>query len=219
MKKGVTLVELIFTVVIIAMVFTVIPKIIFALNKSDSFAIRQDALLNGVSMFHMISNMPWDENNTNHKDILHTDSGNFDCNKTTNYRIGGFVGSRKCEDNLSATAINQNENNGSAIWSLNDIGDFNNTLVDVNASGKLLYELNISVCYVDDNNSVLDYNYSKGSVYIDLNKTASEANSTNLKKIDMIVSYSGERGKKRVLARFNYISANLGLIEINKREW
>ena len=216
MRKALSLIELVFTIMIIAMVFTVIPKIIYAVNRSDSFTIRQDALLNGVSMLHMISNMPWDRNNTDSSDILHVGSsanGDFDCNLTTHYRKGGFVGSRTCEDNLSASTINSILNDGDG----DNIGDFNNTDINITAYGKQIYELNITVNYADDDSSIFAYNNKK--VNIDLNKSTSSSNPTNLKHIETKVLYHGKRGKVRMLAKFNYTSANIGLVTINKRVW
>ena len=108
MRKGLSLIELIFTIVIIALVFTVIPKVVFALKKSDSFVIRQDAILNSVSLMQMLSKLPWDENNFNTTDILHVSpSGNaiFNCDPISRLRVGGFVGSRNCQNNLPASPI------------------------------------------------------------------------------------------------------------------
>jgi prepilin-type N-terminal cleavage/methylation domain-containing protein len=221
MRKGVTLVELIFTIVIIAMVFTVVPKIIYAVNKSDSFTMRQDALMNGVSMLHMISNMPWDANDTNSSDILHVNSSAnsaFDCDETTHYRRGGFIGSRNCEDNLSASDINNSLKNGNDIWALDNVGDFNNTDINITAYGSQIYELNITVDYIQDDNLSIKYSYSGNSATVDLNNSSSNY-STNLKQIEARVFYHGERGAPRELARFNYTSANIGLMIINKREW
>ncbi len=216
-RKGVTLIELIFTVVIIATVFTVVPKIIFAINKSDSLSMRQDALMNGVSMLHMVSNMPWDKNNIDSKDILHTDiaSDKFECDEMTFYRVGGFIGSRRCEDNLSASVINITLHNGDDIYTLNNIGDFNNTDVNITAYGSQLYDINISVNYIDDSN----FNYVLQSVAVDLNSSKNSPISTNLKNITMKVFYHGKRAKRRELAIFRYTSTNIGLVEINKREW
>lgn len=101
MKKGLSLIELVFTIVIIAVVFTVIPKIVLALSKSDEFTVKQDAVFNGMTMMQMISRLAWDENSTNNNDILQTASINFNCSSTTHYRVGGFRGSRNCENNVS----------------------------------------------------------------------------------------------------------------------
>jgi prepilin-type N-terminal cleavage/methylation domain-containing protein len=214
MRKGLTLIELIFTIVIIALVFTVIPKIVLSLNKSDSFVIRQDAMFNGVSMMKMISNMPWDENNTESSDILHVSPGNvdLDCNETTDYRrIGGFIGSRTCEENKYASAINLTPQTGDDIWVLNDIGDFNDT--NITASH---YVLHVEVKYIDDN---ISYNYIDKNATITINKEASASGTTNLKYVDINVFYQGERGKEKHLTQFNYTSANIGQMIINKRVW
>jgi len=60
MKKAFTLVELIFTIVIMAGVFAVIPKILNMTNKSDSIALKQDALLQAVSLTNIASFLAWD---------------------------------------------------------------------------------------------------------------------------------------------------------------
>jgi len=63
------------------------------------------------------------------------------------------------------------------------------------------YGLNMSVNYIDDN---ITYNGQKA---------------TNLKMLDINVSYQGRRGKVKQLSGFNYISSNLGAVILNKRVW
>ena len=55
MRKSLTLIELIFTVVIISVVFTVIPKIIYVSNKSLEFSKKEDAIFNLMSKIMDIS--------------------------------------------------------------------------------------------------------------------------------------------------------------------
>ncbi len=215
MRRGLTLIELIFTMVIIAIVFTVIPKIVLTLNKSDAFSIRQDALFNGISMMHMISNMPWDKENVDSRDILETKSTNseFDCNSSNGYRIGGFIGSRTCFNDLNASLINTAKHNNADATDFDDIGDFNNA--DIRAN---YYDLNISVSYIlDSNNSVFITNGS--NMVVDLNNSNNALTTTNLKNITIVVNYSGKRGKPRRLTQFDYVSANIGQMIFYKREW
>ena len=211
MRKALSLIELIFTIVIIAIVFTVIPKIILSLNKADSFSIRQDAIFNGISMMKMISNMPWDENNTDSSSILETNSTNsyFDCNGTSPYRVGAFVGSRICQDdNLTASSIATNSPD--IKYSEDNINAFNNK--DVNASK---YGLHVKVKYIKD-----DISYTGQTATITIDKDSPHAETTNLKYIDINVTYQGKRGKKgKQLTQFNYTSANIGQMSINKRPW
>jgi hypothetical protein len=217
MRKALSLIELVFTIVIIALVFTVIPKIVFALNKSDAFAIKQDALFNGVTLMQMISKLDWDENSTITNDILGAANGDgrFTCDNTTDYyRQGGFIGSRNCKENnasFSASAIGKDptDTNTSVF---NDIDDFDN-----NGSITSMYRLHTSVYYIND--SVV----GNGSL-IDLNQSNPLTSGTsNLKRIhvDITTSYTGN--KKNVaperIAQFDYVSSNIGKTFLNKRTW
>ncbi len=217
-KKGFTLIELIFSMVIIALVFTVIPKIIYAFNKSDTFSIREDALFNGMSLTNMISRLPWDENNTEHNDILLTKStdSRFNCNPKTGYRIGGFLGSRNCENNLSASIISNDGESDPAFF--NDFDDFNGTNTSAVMNGEKLYTLESRVFYAKDDN-IFNYIDSNGSVIINLSKLQPSNHTTNLKELNLTVYYSGKRGNIRKISHFSYISANIGQIYINKRSW
>ncbi len=207
MRKGLSLVELIFTIVIIAIVFTVIPKVVLSLNKSDSFTIRQDALFNGVSMVSMISKLSWDENNTNSSDVLHVDSLNFTCNASNGRRVGAFIGSRNCEQNLSSTLGKDGELD---YITYNDIDDF---ISEDNITAKP-YKLKTTVKYLSDN-----YSYAGSKMVIDLNLSSPSTLSTNLKKLDITVYYAGKRGEQRQLTQFDYVSSNIGQMILNKRSW
>ena len=213
MRRALSLIELIFTIVIIATVFTVIPKIVFSLNKADSFNIRQDAVFNGISMMKMISKLPWDQNNTDSRDILDTNStySIFDCNKTTFRRIGGFIGGRTCEHSLSASVIAQEGNEH------NDIDDYDG--YDENTTGSVGYGLHVSVRYLDEN-ITYDYSNKRASIYIDYDSVLDDDNRTNLKYVDINITYQGERGELgRALTQFRYISSNIGQMILNKRVW
>jgi len=223
-RKGITLIELIFTMVIVAIIFTVVPKIMFALSKSDSFSIRQDAVFNGMSLVKMISDMPWDKNNTDSIAILgdtNTTTSLFDCNTASGYRIGGFKGGRNCEDDLNATAIHVGVVNGDAIFDIDNIGDFNLTQLEANttlSSNARNYEINVSIDYVSDDSNV--FNYNAQTCTVTLQKAYKVLNGfTNLKEINATVYYkSGNRAIKQ-LTQFYYTSANIGLFTLNKRVW
>ena len=46
MRKALTLIEMILTMVIVGLVFTVVPKIIFVTNRSFETVVKEDALYN-----------------------------------------------------------------------------------------------------------------------------------------------------------------------------
>lgn len=202
MRKGISIIELVFTIVIIALVFTVIPKMIFALKKSDSFVVRQDAILNTVSLMQMISKLPWDEANVKAEDILHVDSANFRCNADF-YRDGGFVGSRNCENNLSASSV---FDDGETYSSFDDVDDFNNASLSTT-----LYDINTTVTYCLD--------FAQNSSNIDLSNCGAPIGSTNLKRVHVKTSYKGNRGEPKELMNFSYTSTNIGQFFIHKRVW
>ena len=207
MRKALSLIELIFTIVIIAIVFTVIPKIVLSLNKADKFAVRQDALFNGVSMVSMISKLPWDEANTISSDVLHVDSSNFTCSTSTFRRAGSFIGSRSCEQNLTSTL----GRNGEISYDLyNDIDDFRN---ENNVTAEP-YRLETKVVYLTDN-----FTQNGTKITFDLSNESNTSSSTNFKKLDITVHYAGKRGADRQLTQFGYVSSNIGQVKINKRVW
>jgi len=149
MRKGLTLIELIFSMVIIAIVFSVVPKIIYASNKTLALSIKEDGMYEAISLIGSISRLPWDENTTKSGGkILHTSTN--DCNSSTGYRIGGFIGSRNCIDSDYNSSDTLGQENGSDDF--NDIDDYNgeDDYNETSSSGKD-YNLTTDVSYVDDN--------------------------------------------------------------------
>ena len=223
-RKGITLIELIFTMAIVAIIFSVIPKIIFALSKSDSFSIRQDAVFNGMSVVKMISDMPWDKNNTDSIAILqdtNITTSLFDCNTTSGYRIGGFKGGRNCEEELNASTIHVGVISGDDIFDIDNIGDFNFTQLESNttfSTNARNYEINVSVSYLSDDSSVFNYSGQTCSIYLQ-NAYKTLNGFTNLKEINATVYYKSANRPVRQLTQFYYTSANIGLFTLYKRVW
>jgi len=208
MRRGLSLIELIFTIVIIAVVFTVIPKIVLSLNKSDRFSIKQDALFNGMTMLQMMTRLSWDEASVASNDILQTQSLNFTCNASSeNYRLGGFKGSRNCENNVTAVGIATEE---LLMGEYDDIDDFH----DKNKTTST-YTLQPQITYIND--TII---YSGGEASVTLNSTPF-LTSTNLKKIDLMLTYSGSKSVQygETISQFSFTSANIGKFYIGKRTW
>lgn len=110
MRRALTLIELILSMVIIGIVFTVIPKLIMSMNQSAQTTIKEEAMFNAMAQMGAIINLPWDENNTAHDQILDTNATTYKCNATSGYRIGGFIGGRHCRPasgdlNLTASTL------------------------------------------------------------------------------------------------------------------
>jgi hypothetical protein len=213
MRRAFNLIELIFTIVIMAGVFAVIPKIIFATNKSDSFAMKQDAFFNAISLTNIASLLAWDEENTDSMSILATANNQIECNTTTFLRKGGFLGanSRNCKEPLTASAIGADGE--SDYLAFNDIDDFDAHEINVTLGSKTKYKIYTTVEYFDDD--IFTTNGDKMTITLkDANDTT-----TNIKKFKAVVGYVGGRGKDKNITSFYYYSTNIGQITLNSEEW
>jgi len=69
-RDGFTLIELIFSMVIIAIAFTVFPKILQLATKVSVQNLKEEAMYNAVAYIGLIKSTAWDENNTISDNIL-----------------------------------------------------------------------------------------------------------------------------------------------------
>ena len=209
MRKALTLIELIFSMVIIGIVFTVIPKLIISMNQSAQVTIKEEAMFNAVAMMGAIINLPWDNNNTVNNQILNVSNHNsYDCNASNTpqyYRKGGFVGGRNCSALTNGSFdFNASTNFNDSDGLFNDIDDYNGSLVTTNSPCSAnLYDMNTTVTYIGDDNTA----YTVGTT-------------TNTKMIRVKVGYSSGNTKNHgCISDLNYTSYNLGNTKINYRAW
>ncbi len=147
MRKGLTLIELIFSMVIIAIVFTVIPKMIFASNKTLALSVKEDGLYEAISLVGSISRLPWDENTINSGGkILGTSANTNECYSSTGYRIGGFIGSRNCIDSDYNKSTSGQENGDDDYNDIDDYVDY-----DENSTQGRDYNLKVDIIDSVDN--------------------------------------------------------------------
>ncbi len=218
MRAAFSLIELIFTIVIMVGVFSTIPKILFSIGKSDSFALKQDAFFQAVSLTNIASLLAWDENNTDETDILQTKSSYFECNLSTKYRIGSYKSSnaRVCSQEINASFTLESDSGENDYLLFDDIDDFNDFAVIVTtSSGKTKYKLYNQVSYLTDS----FISQSTNTMTIDLNLSTTSATPTNIKKFKSTIEYAGKRGKERNISSFYYYSTNIGQFILNSRSW
>ena len=217
MRKGFTLIELIITIVIMAGIFMVIPRILIATGKSDRFAIRQDALMQAVSLTQMVSRLAWDENNTEYVDILQTDSTAFQCDTSVRFRPGSYLSAngRMCTHSITATLPLGAESGESDYTLYDDIDDFDDSEINVTYKGSPKYRLTNSVDYLSD--TVVSENGT--DMIIDLSAATISTTSTAIKRFGSKVRYVGKRGKERNISSFYYYSTNIGQITLAQRNW
>lgn len=215
MRKALTLIELILSMVVIAIVFTVIPRLIHALNQTSQTAIQEEAMYNAMALMGAIVNLPWDENATEHDQILQVTQGNssYECNTTSGYRIGGFIGGRNCIEpsgvDYNATAI------GLEGSDMNDIDDYTLPIdTDSNCSreeGKKLYTLTPIVQYVTDPATT-------GIAHLGNTPISTQATS-NTKQILVKVGYHSDHKHSGCISVLEYHSFNIGAMQINSVPW
>jgi len=193
-KSAFTLIELIFSMVIIAIAFTVLPKIMQLAAKVSVQNVREEAMYNAVAYIGLIKSTAWDENNTKVDDILHVSAGDgdYNCSKTTGYRIGGFDGSRNCRNDKNSSALGSDSND---LDDMDDFGDINAT----NDTGSRDYDLKFSVAYVTD---------------------IAENATTNTKEINVTVIVKKKQSVLgNSLVKMSFTAQNIGQLRINRRSW
>jgi len=212
LKKGLTIIELIFTVVILALLFTVIPRIIFVSNKSIETSATEEAIFNMMAKMSDIVFKEWDENNTNTDEILvvnQVPESIIDCNKNTGYRIGGFKGSRNCQDDINISYIGKDSNEPP----YDDIDDYNGTEENTTSSGRKRkkFTLDMFASYIEDwNTSNYDYISRKFNYKFNPN----EKNKSNIKRVEVVVSSNG-----KIISTIKYYGANIGHSIIESESW
>ena len=213
MRRALTLIELIFSMVIIAIAFTIFPKILQVSAKSGSITLKEEAMYNAIALIGLIRALPWDEKNTQVDDILVTDSGDvlYECRYALGggdsiYRRGGFIGARNCQHKASASKIGGDSDDSDP----DDIDDFNGmSKIATNIYGKRSYVMDVNISYVGD---------FKGEP-IEFNTSPSTA-STNVKFIKVsLYAQNLQKTLGKRLASFWYISSNIGQLRINSMAW
>jgi len=208
LRKAIGLIELIFTMVIVAFVFTTIPKIIDVSNKILTFSKKEDAIFNMMAKAIDISTKEYDEENTQYDDILLVNDppkNVLDCNASSWYRIGGFIGGRNCKDGVFESDIGADANEPP----YDDVDDYNNTQESI-TSGHTTYLLKMYAGYTkewnssDYTNSSLDFAFS----------SVSDNTHTNVKRVLIEIYNDNKR-----IGSLKYYSANIGHIKIKSEQW
>lgn len=214
MRRALTLIELILATVIIGVVFTVIPRLINALNQTSQTAVKEEAMYNVMTLMGAIINLPWDENNTLHGQILQVTDGNpaYECNTTGGYRIGGFIGGRNC---IEPSGSDYNASPLGAEGSdMNDVDDYALPIdTDSNCSrsaGTKLYTLTPAVAYVADPPPM-------GAAL--LSSVPLAEGTSNTKFITVKVGYHIDNRHSGCIGVLHYHAFNIGTAQINSIPW
>jgi len=221
LKKSFSLIELIFTIVIIGLIFTTIPKIIYSTNESFKFTLKEDGIFNMMAKVMDISFREWDEQDTNSYDILLTGNSNvLECDSSSYpaIRVGGFYSgyaySRICQSGLTTSDIGK-DTGESKEEDFDDVDDYNGTESNATKNGNTRYILYITDGYSDEwGDSDYDYNNQKLDWKF---KQRSDNTKSNI-KFTKITLYDKKYDKN--ISHAKYWHANIGKVGyIESEQW
>lgn len=229
LRPAIAMIELIFSLVIMAIVMMSAPMLISTAQKSTNVALQQEGVNEAASRINMIMGYSWDENNIAEEyrpPILTVTSGDSAFNKvgTTERRIGIPMTSHRTfilSDTNSSSDLNASTTLGSESGDADDIDDFigDSSLVfverDDNTVGyveKTTVNINTVVNYSEDN---VSGGYNQG--VINYTPFTAGTATTNIKQITVTLTSTtsiDELEKEIVLRAF---SCNIGGYTYEKR--
>lgn len=191
-----SLIELVFTIVIMGIAVMSLPLILTQVQRNDAFAMQQEAILAAKAKIGNILTYEWDHNSydstASRSFVLTTVSPDteLDCNGTTFRRLGHVNADsrRKCSaTGASASAIGADAGDGG---NFTDIDDFDADAINISASAEgagtldYIFDLNLStsITYAADSAT-----YNVSPVVFTLNPD-NNVTVTNIKTISVTVS-------------------------------
>jgi len=236
MKKGIALLELIFSIVIIAIALMSVPNLMQSTSKASNKVIMQESISNAASYANMIMSAFWDENCTNPKyenPILYVQKQDSSLQE---YRKNDILMGRRVGSSMSTSRRFRNDITGKRLTAStilakedddgepDDIDDYNNrsvmlvkrvdTSIQEGDYKDVSIKLDTTVNYISDN---ADDGYDKQTVTFnnpfDPNKIEN-LQSTNIKMITLRLISQSDPNKKIVLKAF---SCNIGSSQLQER--
>ena len=235
MKKGIALLELIFSMVIIAITLMSVPNLIRSTSKASKEVITQESVSNAASYTAMIMSTFWDENCTDPKynnPILYVqkEDPNLKELNVSGILLGHRVGSpittsRRFKNSLAGKRLTASKLLGAEAsdGEPDDIDDYNGrsvmlmkqqpTSIDSGDYKDVNVQLSTTVSYINDS---ADSGYDKQIVLFNnpFNPTKIETQSTNIKLITLRLTSPNDTNKQIVLRAF---SCNIGSKKLKER--
>ncbi len=236
-RKGFTLIELIFAIVIVAIIVLSIPMMNMINAKATEGSIAQEAVFASSAKLMQTLSFPWDENSSDIEQILEgatvlsgvvnipNGTVSLDFNDTV-CRPGLIV--RRCRIDQNGSEVNVSELGNDNISALvRGLDDSNGTFAMVNTATssegyKNQYSMRVDVAYVSDNTdsagAAIDYNATDpfGANNFVFSNTVS-ANKTNLRLITISTFRSDDAVNPVTVLRA--YGANIGEIKPYRRTY
>ena len=225
-RRGFSLIELVFAIVVIAISLMTVPLMLNQGAKSNQFALMQESILAAHTKMGNILSFKWDENSGDNNDtivrVLDVTAGDSQLDRKTAVRRVGHI-----HDDLRRR-MQDSETNATSLGALgievadlyDDIDDFNGKSVIVapvgaaTQKGKFDYldaDLNLttSVTYISD-----DVNYSQQDIAFDFNASdVITAGSSNIKMVEL----NATSVNSDIPFVFRMFSSNIGQSKLYER--
>jgi prepilin-type N-terminal cleavage/methylation domain-containing protein len=236
-RHAFTMIELIFALVIMGIVFVSLPLIL--LRNADALEdnlIQESIFLASAKMTH-ITSFQWDNNSSESGmgtvstsdvvDVSLTGAPTLNRN-ASDFRVGHFREDkhRRMSPNgnpRSATSIGNLGREGTVYDDIDDFDDFNNTALIVSAGAltsdtgyKKAYRIDVTVSYVDDDDGGAFFNGAAQQNFTFT--TANPGGTTNLKMIEVSIDQNDTTGWTQTLLLRSY-AANIGETDYYKRRY
>ncbi|CZE47615.1 type II secretion system protein [Campylobacter geochelonis] len=248
MKRGFSLIELIFAIVIIGISVAALPRIIQQTQQSNEFALKQELTLNAKTMMGSILKEPWDSSALKQEcdNVGSTICSNIKLYPWTtpiyNIALGGTDGTRVGIVGLSGIGgrIDRNpdlgknwqvankaefKNKSYGRGSKNDIDDYDNTsfIIGANASaGDFLTQTRISIAVDYVNQTLETGNYRNSNditINLDSTNTTESTTPTNIKRIIVTATDVNNPNPSHSISLTTY-SFNIGNAPaVYQRDW
>jgi len=190
------MIELIFAIVVVAIVMLTIPMIIRVMNQSEELSLGQEIFAKMYAQAQRKSMNPWDENVTNLLFNFPADGTVLMINATDDLNCSRQIGTNLYrENNISTRECNQALLTPSAIINGDKNGTlgiehYNNTTYTVKDTLNGDYQVHIVVAYVDDGDKDIVHNGNYTTTWEIGNDTSpsgatAAANATHLKRVVM----------------------------------
>jgi len=224
LRPAIAMIELIFALVIMAIVLMSAPMLISTSIKSSFVVIQQEAINEAAARISMVMGYHWDEQNTNEEyldNLLHTTTVYTDLDEfnSTGYRKGTPFESYRSfirDDGVRTLNASASGTFGSGVdagdTSEDDIDDFDGnsdtlTLIDTEAGNVETTTINIATTVAYSSDTVTG-GYNQSAIVFDTLTTTT--NSTNIKLITTTLTSTSGVDELNKTIQLRAFSCNIG---------
>jgi hypothetical protein len=216
MRPAVSMIELVFSIVIIGLSVMTIPVMLTQSSESTLVSAQQEAILAGSTKLGNIVSHAWDINQTDsernggYAKVVSVPTGHM---ALRNPRVGHLAGDKRRRFYADASQASINANGSMHIDGY--IG--NETLVNASGSGDYLMEYNSTtdVCFISDTPNGGNYGLADVNITMPIGCPNPAINPTNIKFINVFVTSPDDADIQLRMVAF---LSNIGQTELLKRE-